>query len=219
MSPAKCRLLNAASQPIYQLFLASEESPLQRAAHFKELRITVAELLQGVEGGHEPIHRRHVLGIECNPLTEWAIAIDEFAHAGNEPAPARLIGGVRPCHVRDDGHEEDANRGSSAVCPLLTYSPRLRKKDLISVASVLPTRVGKCSAKWGAHMWCKNYVRKLCANMAMLGANFAQECCFVNDYVRRFSARVAFENPVRKNRKLLYTQLFVGLLKYREKWG
>ena len=82
--------------------------------------MTVAELLQGVEGGHEPIHRLIEPFIEATPLTEWANEINELAHAGNEPAPAHPIGGVRLSRVPAEAHEEEAHRGSSAVCPLLT---------------------------------------------------------------------------------------------------
>ena len=106
MSPVKCRLLNAASQPPYQLLLVSEESPLQRGAPSKEIRVTETEILQGFEGGHESIPRLIVPVSEGTPLTEWASSINELAHAFNEPAPAQLIGGVRLSLVPAEAQQE-----------------------------------------------------------------------------------------------------------------
>ena len=95
----------------------------------------------------EPHFRARVLRIEGPPLEEGAYAITVFAYAVHQRLPALMIGRVRQIPVVAEAEHDGSNRNGSAVCPLLTESPRLRGKELVSMAFVLPTRVGQINAQ------------------------------------------------------------------------
>ena len=85
--------------------------------------------------------------LKGGPLEEWAYAITIFAYAVDQSPPARSIGRVRFGPVETQAEHDGSNRNGSAVCSLLTETPRLRGKELVRMAFVLPTRVWHINQK------------------------------------------------------------------------
>ena len=156
MSPVNCHVPGAARKPPIQQLRAQHHALLQRCTGLKEVRICRPEPSKDVEARKEPILRAVMSTpsrIKGRPLAEWAYAINEFAYACHQRLPAGyainiiIIGRVRRRPVVAEAEHDGSNRNGSAVCPLLTESPRLRGKELVSMAFVLPTRVGQINAQ------------------------------------------------------------------------
>ena len=150
MSPVNCHVPGAARKPLIQHLRAHHHALLQRYTGRKERRICQPEVGKTVEARKEPIFRAVVSTFTSSkggPLEEWAYAITIFAYAVYQKPPARIIGRVRLGPVEADAEHDGSNHNGSAVCPLLTETPRLRGKELVSMAFVLPTRVGHINAQ------------------------------------------------------------------------
>ena len=150
MSPVNCHVPGAAREPLIQHLRAHHHALLHRHTARKELRICQPEVGKSVEAQKEPIFRAVVSTFTSSkggPLEEWAYAITIFAYAVYQKPLARIIGRVRLGPVEADAEHDGSNHNGSAVCPLLTETPRLRGKELVSMAFVLPTRVGHINAQ------------------------------------------------------------------------
>ena len=129
MSPAQCHVSLATPKPIAHRILAANDDSLQlRLASSDELGVLSPELLQRVEVQHEPICRVVRSMALGTPLTDWAYAADPVLDALHQRQPRLMVRRVRLFDGQADGEEDKGDNGRSAVCPLLTSSPRLRRK-------------------------------------------------------------------------------------------
>ena len=144
MSPVNCRVPVTAREPLIQHMRAHHHALLHRHTARNEVRICQPEVGKSVEVPKEPFFRAVVstlTRIKGGPLEEWAYAITIFAYAVDQGPPARIIGRVRFAPVETQAEHDGSNRNGSAVCALLTETPRLLGKELVRMAFVLPTRV------------------------------------------------------------------------------
>ena len=150
MSPVNCHDADTAREPLIQRTRAQHYPLLHRLTARNECCKFHPEVGEGVEVRKQELFRVVVstfATLKGGPLEEWAYAITIFAYAVDQSPPARIIGRVLFGPVETQAEHDGSNRNGSAVCPLLTESPRLRGKELVSMAFVLPTRVGQINAQ------------------------------------------------------------------------
>jgi hypothetical protein len=145
-----CHGADTAREPLIQLTRAQHYPLLHRRTARNECRKFHPEVGEGVEVRKQELFRVVVstfATLKGGPLEEWAYAITIFAYAVDQSPPARIIGRVLFGPVETQAEHDGSNRNGSAVCALLTETPRLRGKELVRMAFVLPTRVWHINKK------------------------------------------------------------------------
>ena len=119
----------ATPKPIAHRIPAANDDSLQLwLASTDELGVLIPELLQRGEVQHEPICRVVRSMALGTPLTDWAYAADPVLDAPHQRQPRLMARRVRLFDGQADAEEDPGDNGRSAVCPLLTSSPRLRRR-------------------------------------------------------------------------------------------